>query len=111
MYANGLADRGNVGIVEAAIEGYPTMPGGAEGHALRAIRRVWPLAVVSGDQARDVDEYAMRRRLAGERMDTRTHDFFGALLLSAIRFNNSCHDFTNARAPSCCKLVASRSIS
>ena len=107
VHADRLADRGDMGIVEGAIEGDAAMSRGSERYALRAVGRIRSLAIIGSDQARNVDEQRRRRRLAGERMDARTHDRAGAPLLSAIRRSNSSQDFTNDFAPSCCRVAAS----
>jgi hypothetical protein len=52
--ADRLGDREDVPLVEGAVEGGATMPGCAEGDALRGNRRVGDLRVVPGDELRDI---------------------------------------------------------
>ena len=67
VHADGLADRGDVRVIEAAVEGYAAVPGSAERHALCAVRRIRAFTVIRSDQACDIDERSGRCRFAGER--------------------------------------------
>ena len=72
----------------------PAMAGGAEGHALGADGRIRAFAVIRGDQPRNIHQPIRRRRLAGERVDSRTHDVASAALLSAMLCISSVQDLT-----------------
>jgi len=65
VVADGLADRQDVGFVEAAVERRAAMPGRAERDQLVGVTGVGRPVVVGADQRVDVHEHVFGRRLSG----------------------------------------------
>src|SRR5260370_39594462 len=61
ILADGLTDREHMKFVETRVEGAAAMAGGAEGNTLRGNRGVRPLAVIGGNEPRNVDQRCGRR--------------------------------------------------
>ena len=64
LAADGLGDRGDVGLGEGAVERRAAVARRAEGDALLGIGRVGPLVVVGGKQALDVHQVVRTRQLS-----------------------------------------------
>ena len=71
VVADGLADRQNMGLVEAAREGRAAMARGAESHTLCRHRGIGDEGAVGADQLARIDELLAGRQLAGPGIDAR----------------------------------------
>src|ERR1700736_2312774 len=98
-------------FVETRVEGAAAMAGGAESNALRGDIRIRPLAVIGGNEPRNVHQRRGWGGMAGERIDLWSQDVASAALFSAMRSMSSLQDLTNDSAPSNCKRAASASMS
>ena len=66
VFADGLANREDVVLVERPLEGRAAMPGSAEGDALPGDGGIGLLGIIRRNQARKIDEDRRGGRLAGE---------------------------------------------
>src|ERR1700691_2074884 len=87
------------------------MAGGAERHSLGADGRIGALAVIRGDQPRNIHQAIGGCRLASQRVDSGTHVVVSAALLSAMLCMSSFQDLTKDCAPSTCSFCARASTS
>src|ERR1700730_13578166 len=97
-------------FVETRVEGAAAMAGGAEGNSLRGDCRIRPLAVIGGNEPRNVHQRRGWRGAAGEGI-LWSQDVASAALFSTMRSMSSLQDLTNDSAPSNCKRAASASTS
>src|ERR1700722_2037140 len=107
VFADGLADGQNMRFVESDVKRASAMARRAEGNPLRWDGRIGTLAVVRGNQPRNIDQRRRGSGLAGERVHSGVQVVASAALFSWMRCMSSAHDLTNDAAPSTCSWVAS----